>query len=98
MAQLHVALQEGFAGDAVTVVVDGDKVFARDDVTTRPEIGLATSFDATVRDGDVRVELRCGERRDAVTVRAADPVWVGFSVDEGGALVHRVSATPFGYL
>jgi hypothetical protein len=36
MALLHIALQEGFTGDDVVVRVQGEEVFRKEDVTTRP--------------------------------------------------------------
>lgn len=98
MAELHVALEEGFAGDDVTVVVNGRTVFEQQGVTTRPEIGLATSFDADAPGGQAEVEVRCRGRSTRVKVGTDQPVWLGLSLDESGVLEHRISATPYGYL
>ena len=98
MAKLHVALEEGFAGDDVTVIVNGRAVFEQRGVTTRPEIGLATSFDADAPDGEAELELRYRGRSARVEVSANQPVWIGLSLNDSGAMEHRVSATPYGYL
>lgn len=50
MPIVHVALEEGFEGDAVEVRI-GDQVVQRDDVRTRTVIGLAELVDVSVPQG-----------------------------------------------
>jgi hypothetical protein len=99
MARLTVALEEGFDDEAVAVEVDGRTAFADEHVRSRPEIGLATSFEVDVAAEEATVLLHCRGRTEAVTVRTAEPAWLGFSLDpDTGAVQHRVSSTPYGYL
>ena len=47
MPRLHIALQEGFAGDPVSISVDGREIYRKDGVRTRTQIGLADSIETT---------------------------------------------------
>ncbi|MEA2684960.1 MAG: hypothetical protein QOE93_155 [Actinomycetota bacterium] len=100
MAQLHVALEEGFSGDDVTVRVAGKKAFEAKKLRTRLQVGLAGSFDVEVADGHVDIVLELPKRkivhRHRVTV--AGPTFVGISLDETHDVVLRTSSEPFGYV
>jgi hypothetical protein len=100
VAQLHVALREGFAGEEVVVSVDGREVF-RDRVTTRLQIGLASSFDLDVAEGDreVAVDIGGSEAGGPRTVPVAGQTWVGVSlIRDRAELDWTVSDEPFGYV
>jgi hypothetical protein len=60
VSELTIALEEGFQGQHVVVVVDGDVVLDESDVRTRTQIGLARSVPVRMPEGthsiDVRVE------------------------------------------
>lgn len=100
MASLHVALEEGFGGEEVVVLVDGREVFAGADVRTRLQIGLAKSFDVEVAPGRHVVECRLRTRDSAVghRVQVTGPTWVGLSLARGGGARWRVASEPFGYV
>jgi hypothetical protein len=99
MAALVVALGEGFDGDAVVVQVNGRRVFERDGVSTRTQIGLAESFEVAV-DGeaatvDVQVPSRGAVSR--IELPVADRLHLDISLEEDD-VVFRTSEEPFGYL
>ena len=100
MAELHVALEEGFSGDGVTVRVAGRKAFEADALRTRMQLGLAESFTVDVPDGDVDVTLEVPHRtivhRQQVLV--AGTTYLGFSLGQGGEVEVRTSTEPFGYV
>ncbi|MDP8977975.1 MAG: hypothetical protein M3N17_05290 [Actinomycetota bacterium] len=100
MASLHVALQEGFGGEGVVVLVDGREVFSDPDVRTRLQIGLAKSFDVEVAPGRHLVECRLTGRDNPVArhVEVAGPTWVGISLVPDGGARWRVASEPFGYV
>ena len=100
MAVLHLALQEGFTGDEVTVTVDGEQVLHRTEVATRTQIGLAERTDLTVEPGrhTVTVSARGASASIDVDVDVADTAYLGISLDRSGAIEHRVSREPFRYL
>jgi hypothetical protein len=99
LSELHVALEEGFSGDDVTVRVDGTPVFEGRAIETRLQIGLAHSFAAEVPDGQrelvVEVPSRSIVHRQQLTVSGA--TYVGVSLRERSAEV-RTSSEPFGYV
>ncbi|RFU21930.1 hypothetical protein D0Z06_07270 [Geodermatophilus marinus] len=100
MAVLDIALEEGFEGDSVVVEVDGRRVFERDGVRTRMQIGLADTVEVPAGDGgDVDVEVRLPSRpvTGRLRVHVTDRLHVGVSV-HGDAVVFRTSPTPFGYV
>ena len=57
MGLLHVAFQEGFRDDAVVVRVNGEEVFHKGSLKTRLQIGYADSFELTVEEGRVDIEV-----------------------------------------
>jgi len=100
MAQLRIDLQEGFVGDTVAISLDGKEVFRESNLRTRLQIGLAKSFATEANQALTLVEIRVVERKlsAAFTVDTSNPVFVGVSVDPGGALAHRISREAFGYV
>lgn len=100
MAHLHIALREGFAGEEVAVSVDGREVF-RDRVTTRLQVGLASSFDLDVAEGDrkVVVDVAGSAAGSPLTIPVTGQTWVGVSLLRDRAeLDWTVSDAPFGYV
>ncbi len=100
VASLHVALEEGFDGEEVVVLVDGREAFSGAAVRTRLQIGLAKSFDVEVAAGGHTVECRLTTRGRAVAhhVEVAGATWVGVSLARDGDALWRVSSEPFGYV
>lgn len=100
LASLHVALEEGFDGEEVVVLVDGREVFSCAAVRTRLQIGLAKSFDVEVAPGRHAVECRLTTRGRTVArrVEVAGATWVGVSLARDGDARWRVSSEPFGYV
>ena len=99
-AMLHVALQEGFFGDAAVVVtVNEDVVYDEDAVETDLRIGLADSFEVPLPEGPVRIHVRLPEQdlEAGTTVEATETIYVGVSVVDG-QIEFRLSTTPFGYV
>lgn len=100
MALLHVALQEGFEGDRVVVHVNGREVFAKDDVRTMLQIGLADSFDVEVPGGPTKISVEVASRgaAESFDVDVQDQAYAGLSLTREGDLVPAVSREPFGYV
>jgi len=98
MAVLHGALEEGFHHDVVEVRVGTRVVYEGDSVTTRLQIGLADTFEASVDEEEVliRVEVPTKSASAAFTVRPARETHIGISIEEG-TVRYRISAEPFRY-
>ncbi|WP_330286139.1 hypothetical protein [Streptomyces sp. NBC_00576] len=58
MSELTIALEEGFRGQHIVVVVDGDVVLDDPDVRTRLQIGLARSIPLRLSEGDHSIDVR----------------------------------------
>ncbi|MGY1690642.1 hypothetical protein [Geodermatophilus sp. SYSU D01105] len=99
MATLRIALEEGFAGDAVVVEVDGRTVLERDDVRTRMQVGFAERLEVPVDAGEATLEVRVPQRGAAgrLTCSVADRLHVGVSLRDD-EVVFRTSEQPFGYV
>ena len=100
MVTLHIALQIGFAHDAVTITANGAEVYRKGDVTTRPDAGLADSVDVPLPPGSTQIVLALANRGTTATV-AIDlqkPTYVGFLVGPDGRITHQVSQQPFAYM
>jgi hypothetical protein len=85
MALLHIALQEGFMGDDIVVRVQGEEVFRKEDVTTRPQIGYADSFDVEAEGEEVQVEVLLPLKKlsETIMVQVPPTEYVGVSIIEG---------------
>lgn len=99
MVELHIALEEGFEGDAVVVQVDGRQVLRDADVRTRHQIGLATTVDVTADADSTDVTLSLVDRdlSRTVSIDTRRDVWCGWSVTHDGRIEHRVSGAPLRY-
>jgi hypothetical protein len=100
LSQLHVGLHDGFAGDEVVVLVNGQEAYHKQDVQTRYQISRADELVVNVpgESATVNVTLpRRGISKD-FQLDTNEPVWPGVSVTSDGRLEGRVSQTRFRYL
>ena len=97
---LHIALQEGFDGDTVTITVNAQEVFRKQSVQTRRQIGYADAAEVQVAAGEatIRIDVLSRQTSSELTVRVDGPKYVGVSLTAAGAITCRVSQEPFGYL
>jgi hypothetical protein len=100
MLSIHIALQEGFSGDAVVIRVNGEEVFRESNVTTRLQIGLACSrkFDVEESRANVDVSVPTRNTSASITLEGSRPVYLGVSVGPQGEVLLQPSDQPFGYL
>lgn len=99
MPLLHIAFQDGFTGEAVTVRIDGNEAYRKEHMKTKFQLGYADSFEVNVEEGSVRVEvlLPTAGLSETFEVQVSSPTYVGVSLDQN-KIVHHVSAQPFGYV
>ena len=99
MALLHIAFQEGFTGDTVIVRVNGEEVFHKENVKTRLQIGYADSFEMTIEEGPVNIEvlLPLKNLSETIMLQLSTALYVGVSIQDG-RIDYRISHEPFGYL
>ena len=100
MPLVHVALQEGFSDDTVSVWVNDTQVAQRTNVTTRNQIGFADAVEFEAPEGEQRLEVRIENRSsvEATSVRVQGDTYVGVNVARDGHVVFEVSDAPFRYL
>jgi hypothetical protein len=98
MPLLHIALQEGFESDPVSISVDGQEIFKKDAVRTRTQIGLADSVEVTRPAGGVTIEIRARGTTAKLTPTLTENLYVGVSMAPDGRITHRTSSQPFGYM
>jgi hypothetical protein len=102
MAKLHVDLQEGFADDKVVVRVNGLEIFCQENLTSRPELGLAKTLEAEVEPGQVNIEVALPEKKlsKSIETEVRTETWVAFSIDHktGKFVEPKVQDTLFGYV
>ena len=99
MPLLHVAFQEGFTGEAVTVRVNGNEAYRKEQMKTKFQLGYADSFEVNVEEGSVKVEvvLPAQGLSETFAVQVSSPTYVAVSLEQD-KIVHQVSAQPFGYV
>jgi hypothetical protein len=95
MPQLHIALQEGFTGEPVSITVDGREIYRKDQVRTRTQIGLADAVETTHDPGRAAIEVRARNRSTEITPTLTGDLYLAISLAPDGRIVHRTSARPF---
>jgi hypothetical protein len=97
---LHIALQEGFTGEAVSIIVNGQEVFRKSGVKTRLQSGYADAVEVPVPAGAVEVRIAVEARQPPMTLslEVRQPLYVGVSLSAEGELTSRTAVEPFGYL
>ena len=98
MPQIHIALQEGFAGNSVTISIDGREVYRKDHVRTRTQIGLADSVQVAHDPGPAKFDIRTDKKSAAFTETVAGDVHIGISLSPDGTITHRASTQAFKYM
>lgn len=99
MALLRIDLQEGFEDETVVIKVAGKEAFRKSNVRTKLQIGLADSFETTIEDGPVTVEIALPSKNlsEEIEVQGSTAAYLGVSVIEG-KIEHRISHEQFGYV
>ncbi len=95
-----MALSRGFQADTVEVCIDGTPVFRRLMVTTQPNLGLAGSFETTIRKVLSAVTIRVPSRTLTTSVivgRARRITYLVVSI-ENGEIICRFSERSVGYV
>jgi hypothetical protein len=98
MPRLHIALQEGFAGDRVSISVDGRQIYSKDAVRTRTQIGLADSVETTHDPGPARIEVHARDQAATITETLTGDLFLAVSLSADGQITHRSAAQPFRYM
>ena len=100
MPLLHIALQEGFAGDAVVLRINGREVFNQPAVKTRTQTGFAAACEENVPAGACRAEVFLPGRQliESIGLSLAHDTWLGVSLTLEGRLSQKISTEPFGYV
>ncbi|HWA60805.1 MAG TPA: hypothetical protein VG939_05495 [Caulobacteraceae bacterium] len=98
MPTLHIALQDGFSGQAVAIRVGGREVYRRDGVKTDLRISRADEAEAEAPTGPVAVEVEAGGAHAEVRLDAAATPHLRIDRTEDGALNLRPSTEPAAFL
>lgn len=96
MSILHVEFQEGWTGEPVDLVVDGE-VRYQGSPRTRTQIGFAESVEIDAGDSAV-LELRLPGGASAEVTAPRHESWLGVSKQEDGSVRVVEQPTPFGYV
>jgi hypothetical protein len=95
---LHVEFQEGWTGEPVDLVVNGE-VRHRGSPRTRTQIGFAESVTVDVSEAaDVRLDLPDGTRAAVCQPGPLGELWLGLSKEHDGSLRVVEQQSPFGYV
>lgn len=98
MTELSIYLTDGFAKDRVVVRMNGEQVYARDNVTTQLLIGLADSFEVEAHSSRLVIEIDVPSRDlgHTIEIDVAQGTHVVIWI-ESGNVMHFISATPVGF-
>jgi hypothetical protein len=97
MAALHIALLDGFSGDAVKIRIDGREVYRKEGVKTDLRISRADGIDVDAGSG-ATVEVEARGLEAAASVDPARTPYLAVSLDDTGRPQLRPSTEPFAYL
>jgi len=98
MPVLHIALKDGFAGEPVTISVDGREIYRKDQVRTRTQIGFADSIETTHPPGVATVEVRARGRSAKKEFQLTQDLYIGVSIGQDGPIEYHPQLQPFGYM
>jgi hypothetical protein len=98
MSTLHIALHDGFAGDAVTIRLAGREVYRKEGVRTDLRISRADGVDAPAPEGAATVEVQARGQTVATEIDAGATPYLAVSLDADGRPEFRTSNEPFAYL
>ena len=98
MTQLHIALNDGFAGDQVAVRVDGREVYRKAGVKTDLRISRADAVDTEAADGGADVEIEARGKVSRVRIDPKATPYLGVDLGPDGQPRFRQQAEPFAYL
>lgn len=98
MAMLHIALQDGFAGNPVAIRLDGREVYRKPDVRTDLRISRADGIDLEVPTAGATIEVEAGGRSAAAQVLPTRTPYLAVNLDAEGRPALSASAEPFAYL
>ena len=100
MTLLHIALQEGFVDDDVVIKVNRTKVYQKNMVKTRFQIGLAdyVDLDISKKKATITVSLPSKDLSNSIQVDLSSPVYLGVSITMEHQVDFKVSSTPYGYV
>ncbi|GIH97754.1 hypothetical protein ACFFMN_03505 [Planobispora siamensis] len=96
MPSLTIALEEGFSGEQVRILLDGEVVFDQADVRTRMQLGMARMLTVEVSPGTHRIQVQVTPQGEPVEMEidpATAPV-VRVSRDVGGLSISASDAPP----
>jgi hypothetical protein len=98
MPKLRVDLQEGFTGDEVNLLINGQQSLHKQGVTTKSLLGLANSSEIEVPDGPITIEIQVPTKSlsKTISLETSASKHLGFSI-ENGKVEHIISQRPFGY-
>ncbi|MET4639222.1 hypothetical protein [Mycetocola sp. 2940] len=97
MSILHVEFQEGWTGEPVALVVNGEVRF-HGSPRTRTQIGFAESVTVEADEAAV-LELEGPEgTRTELPVHEPGEAWLGLSREDDGSIRVIEQSTPFGYV
>lgn len=97
MPLVHIALQEGFAGEPVVILLNGREIFRNEHVKTRTQIGLAASVEERLAAGDAAIDVQAGGARREIRTPLSEDLYLGVSLTGDKQIVYRTSTQPFGY-
>lgn len=98
MATLHIALQDGFAGDPVAIRLDGREVYRKADVRTDLRISRADGVDVEVPAAGATIEVEARGRTTTAQVLPTRTPYLAVNLEADGRPDLRASAEPFAYL
>ena len=98
MPLLHIALQEGFAGDSVTIAVDGREIYRKDHVRTMTQIGRADDVETKHDAGPVSIVIKARNTSSTIAHTLAGDTFIGVSLTQDGRITHRISQEAFRYM
>ena len=100
MTALRIDLQDGFKDDVVIVFGNGEELLRLEAVTSRYQIGLASSQTVQLPAPTVALQIRVPTRRIATELEldAVETGYLAVSIDGAGNLDCRASREPFLYM
>ena len=98
--KISINLREGFKNDKVTIFNKQDKLFDRENVSTRTQIGLAELIEKEIPETNVNIKIIIESRGISGNkeIDLSSTPYIGISITRGNNIEWKLSEAPFMYM
>jgi hypothetical protein len=100
MAILKIFLEEGFSKDTIEIMINDNKKYQKDNITTNPDLGLAESITINGLNeyNILTIFVKSRDISKNISIHILETTYLALSIINNTELHYRISSKPFKYL